>query len=72
MATTEELQTRLDEAETALHKLLTGQQTVRLEYDGKSVTYTAASAGDLRAYIGQLQVNLGLKSRRSRAITVGF
>ncbi len=72
MATTEVLLQRLSEAETALHKLVTGQQTVKLEYDGKSVTYSQASMGDLRAYISELQVKTGQKSRRCRAGKVWF
>lgn len=72
MATTDELTARLSDAETALHKLMIGQQTVRLMYDGKEVMYTAATAGDLRAYITELQVALGIKSGRSRATSVYF
>lgn len=72
MATREELLQRLSEAETALHKLVTGQQTVRLEYDGKSVTYTQATMGQLRAYIAELEVKTGKRSSRSRAGKVWF
>jgi hypothetical protein len=72
MATTDELKARLCDAETALHKLMTGQKTVRFTYDGKEVMYTPATAADLRAYIQELQVQLGQKPSRSRASRVYF
>lgn len=72
MATQEVLLQRLSEAESALHKLAIGQQTVKLEYDGKSVTYSQATAGDLRAYIAELKVQTGSRSSRSRAGKVWF
>ena len=72
MATTDELQTQLDDAQTALHNLMTGQGTVRIEYEGKMVIYTPANIGNLRAYILELQVQLGQKPGRSRSISVYF
>jgi hypothetical protein len=69
---TEDLQTRLDEAQDALHRLMTGKGRVRVEYEGKMVIYTQANIGDLRAYILELQVQLGQKPGRSRASTVFF
>ena len=72
MATTEELQERLDEATTALHKVLTGQQAVRIEYDGKAKFFNQTNVGDLRAYIRELMVQLGQKTGRSGAITPVF
>lgn len=57
------LQTRLDEAETALHQLLVGKASVSLSYQGESVTFTAADEARLRAYIAQLKAELGLTTR---------
>jgi hypothetical protein len=46
----------LAEAELALHKLLTGQAEVTVTFgSGKSVTYTAASIAQLKAYIADLE-----------------
>ncbi len=72
MATQDELLSRLSDAETALHNLLIGKQTIRLEYDGKSVTYSQSSIGDLRAYITELKVQTGQMTSRSRAGKVYF
>lgn len=72
MATTEELQTRLTEAETALHRLMTGQSTARISYDGRDVEYTRAKVGDLRAYISELKSSLGLTGGRKKAILARF
>lgn len=72
MATPAELTTRLAEAEAALHALLTGQQTVSVGYDGKSVTYTKTSMGALRAYIAELNKALGNSTGRTRPIGIVF
>ncbi len=50
------LETRLTEAETALHLLATGgqRQTVDIGAGGR-VTYTAANVADLRRYIADLK-----------------
>jgi hypothetical protein len=72
MATTEELQARLDEAQSALHKVMIGKQTVRIVYDGVEYGYSPANVGDLRAYILELQVQLGQKTGRCRASKVWF
>jgi hypothetical protein len=56
MATLEELQALLTEAQSAHHKILLGgqAQTVR-EADGSTVIYNNASATDLSLYISRLQ-----------------
>jgi hypothetical protein len=72
MTTTDDLETQLSEAQTALHKLMTGQGVVRLMYDAKEVIYTPANIGDLRAYILELQVQLGQKTGRCKASRVWF
>lgn len=72
MATSEVLQTRLNAAEEALHALMTGTKEVEIEYDGRRVKYSQAKAGDLRVYIRELQVQLGQKTGRSKAIVARF
>lgn len=57
------LQMRLDEAETALHQLITGRATVSLSYQGESATFSTADEGRLRAYIADLKAQLGLGVR---------
>ena len=54
------LQTRLTEAETALHALAIGGQEVEVDIDGVGrVKYTAARIGFLRSYIAELKQQLG-------------
>lgn len=66
------LTARLAEAEAALHELRLGRSAVQVRTsDGKSVVYSAADAGQLQTYIGQLRRQLGLRSRGS-AIGVSF
>ena len=63
MATLQQLQTWLDEAETAQHELLTGQRAVTISSaSGKSVTFSAGQAGQLSAYIASLKRQLGLST----------
>lgn len=57
------LQMRLDEAETALHQLITGRATVSLSYQGESATFSIADEGRLRRYIADLKSQLGLTVR---------
>ena len=72
MATQEDLLLRLSAAEDALHDLMIGKKTVRLEYDGKSVTYSQVTIGDLRGYISELRVQTGQRRSRSSAGQVFF
>jgi hypothetical protein len=53
------LQTYLAEAQTALHRLNTGQARVSVSYEGKSVTYNQASRHDLQVYIANLEHQIG-------------
>lgn len=55
----------LTDAQTALQGLMTGRREVSVAYDGKSVTYSSASKGDLQMWIMQLQRQLGIGGRRS-------
>jgi len=63
------------EAQLALHKLSSGQQGEAYAYtqgDGsKSVTYTRANMGDLRAWLAKLNAQLGLGTGR-RPMRVRF
>lgn len=64
---------RLAEAESALHQLTIGKQTVRLSADGESLDFTPASMGKLRAYIAEIKAALGMQKRaRPRARSVSF
>ncbi len=54
-------QTMLDEAETAYHKLVTGQAAVKFrDSNGEEVTYTPATKNALSSYIEELKRKLGL------------
>lgn len=66
------LAARLVQAETALHKLLTGSAVVSVGYGEDRVQYRQADIGELRAYIQQLKVETGGTPRRGRAIGVRF
>jgi len=56
MADLATLQTRLEQAEEALHALRIGDLAAKVRGpDGRSIEYTAGTAGDLRAYIGELK-----------------
>lgn len=58
------LQQWLLDAQTAMQALMTGRREVTVAYDGKSVTYSNASKGDLQVWIMQLQRQLGIGGRR--------
>lgn len=49
------LQTWLEEAYVARHKLRTGALAVSLSYGQRTMSYTAANAADLDAYIADLE-----------------
>ncbi|CAI1666938.1 gpW family protein [Serratia marcescens] len=55
---------QLEEARKALHELLTGKRVASIQKDGRAVTFTSATLNELRAYISDLEVQLGLASRR--------
>ena len=62
------LQARLTDAQLAYHALMIGKATASVSYDGKSVTYTQATMGNLAAYVALLQNQIaaltGLRIRR--------
>jgi cephalosporin hydroxylase len=64
---------RLVEAEEALHKLLTGQRTVSMSYNGRTVTYNQQDIGKLQEYIRQLKSEIaqeaGTSTRRPFGVT---
>lgn len=56
MATLFELQTRLAEAETALHNVLIGKGVAEFrDFNGELVRYSKTDTSSLRAYIKELQ-----------------
>lgn len=52
---------KLDEARTALHKLITGALRVSIRYEGRSVEYSSANIGELRTYIRDLEYQLAIE-----------
>ena len=67
-----DLQTRLDEAETAYHRLVTGTKAVSIKKDGREVTYTTATVSQLRTYIESLKRQLNIVSSRRGPAGVGL
>jgi hypothetical protein len=65
------LQQWLSDAQSAMAALMTGRREVSVSYDGKSVTYSDASRGDLAMWILQLQRQLGM-GRGRRALRPYF
>ena len=51
--------TRLTEARTALHGLLTGQAVVSVSVEGEAITYAQADRRNLEAYVAQLEAQCG-------------
>lgn len=66
MATASELA----EAKAALHSLLTGTRVTSVTKNGRSVTFTSATLGELKNYIAEMEVELGMHSRRRRPLGV--
>ncbi len=59
------LQTRLEAAQTAYLDLCAGAAVVSVRAaDGKSVTFSPATVGDLRRHIMELQAALGIAPSR--------
>ena len=68
-------ETRLKEAQSALHDLITGQQVVSVSAEGESISYAQADRRNLEAYVAQLadqcgDVNNLVPSRRGPARVV--
>lgn len=65
------IQTRLNEAQTALHMLQMGQSArVIVDQNGERVEFTAANRTSLQAYVQDLQRQLGQGSTNYRPISV--
>ena len=62
------LQQWLGQAQQALQNLMTGAQAVTVSYaqgsGNRAVTYQRTNVGDLRAWIGEIQAALGVRTRR--------
>jgi hypothetical protein len=60
MTDLETLRTRLSEAESSLHALLTGTRVVKVTRDGRSLEYTSGSRSieALKTYIAQLKAEI--------------
>jgi GMP synthase-like glutamine amidotransferase len=62
------LQARLTEAKNVLHQLRLGQKEVSITSGGKTVSYDKANIGDLRAYISEMERELGNPSGIARPL----
>jgi len=75
MSDTVTLQAQLLEARAAYHRLLTGSKAEQVTYAAgqvsRSMKYTVTNIDALRAYIADLERQLGVRPRR-RAIGVRF
>lgn len=71
MTDTATLTARLAEAETALHKLMTGAKVVSVKSDVGETRYTETETAQLRAYIAELKTQLGQTGKR-RGTAVQF
>ena len=72
MADLATLQTRLAEAEEALHKLSCGARVVRIFFKDRSTDFNQTNVPELRAYIGQLrnEIAAAVSPSQSRVFTV--
>jgi hypothetical protein len=66
------LQEKIDAAEKALHDLMTGGATVRVQDGDTMLQYQPADAAKLRAYIDDLKTQSGSGGGRTRARRVFF
>lgn len=57
----------LNEAQTALHQLVTGTKAVKIERNGRKVEFKQADIISLRLYIGELQGSLKLSTGIGRS-----
>ena len=74
MADLSTLQARLEEAETAYHRLMTGSLEEQIGLGDMQVRYTRSEANKLKSYISELRSDIaaqgGTAGARRRAITV--
>ncbi|EPG4957881.1 gpW family protein [Citrobacter amalonaticus] len=57
-------QSDLDSARAALHDLMTGKRVATVQKDGRRVEFTVTSVSDLKKYIADLEVQVGITKRR--------
>ncbi|AST79589.1 phage head-tail joining protein [Citrobacter amalonaticus] len=57
-------QSDLDSARAALHDLMTGKRVATVQKDGRRVEFTVTSVSDLKKYIADLEVQVGITQRR--------
>lgn len=57
-------QSDLDSARDALHDLMTGKRVATVQKDGRRVEFTVTSVSDLKKYIADLEVQVGITQRR--------
>nr|VFJ73235.1 MAG: gpW protein [Candidatus Kentron sp. FW] len=66
-------QQRLIEARDAMHRLVTGAQTVEVDVEGQRVRYAQARRGDLQRYIRYLEAECGgASARTARRLPITF
>jgi uncharacterized protein (UPF0216 family) len=54
----------LESARAALHDLMTVKRVATVQKDGRRVEFTATSVADLKKYIAELEVQIGITSLR--------
>ncbi|ATI62797.1 gpW family head-tail joining protein [Edwardsiella tarda] len=60
----------LTEACQALHELLTGRRVVSISKGGRQVQFSQANIQELRRYIDEIEVSLGVSIRRRSPVGV--
>lgn len=67
-----EWQTRFDEADAALHKLMTGGNVVSIRYGEKEVQYAKGNIAELRKYVQYLADRLAACNGTARRSAIGI
>ncbi|MCL1124150.1 gpW family protein [Shewanella surugensis] len=60
------LNDKLQQAETAYHRLQTGTMAVSITEDGQQIDFNRANIHQLKNYIDELKLQLGMKSTRRK------
>ena len=60
------VESKLEEAQSAYHDLVTGAAVVSITKNNRQVSYSQTNKSDLREYIEELKIQLGQKSTRRR------
>jgi len=61
------LNTRLTEAQTALHDLTVGKKVVKIGAGDKQLSFTQADIRQLRSYVGRLQLEIAIRAGQTTA-----